>query len=433
MPCCADIEYPGAPAPAQLPDRPPVAAMDPDGRLVLPAGTAARYGFRPGATVHCEERDDGLFIRRPLTHLAKVYLEATNRCNLDCRTCIRRSWEAELGMMAPATAERALADLRDVSPPPDIVWGGWGEPLLHPDIVELVTRSKRLGGRVSLITNGTLLSGGTAAGLLESGLDMLWVSMDGVSEETFSAIRLGATLAWVVANVDAFQALQRSAERPRTSVGFVFVAMRRNQAELPALLRLGDRLDVRRILASNLMPHTAEMQREVLCAPGSLRVAGPDAANARVLTLPRLDSERMDPSVFSAINHAGWHVEFKDGAASHAPGRCPFVESGALVIGWDGRVGPCLDLLYSHIRFVAGKPRHAKPFVTGNVAASHLESVWRSPEYVSFRDRVRGFDYAPCHACSGCDLSATNETDCYGNPFPTCGGCPWAHGVILCP
>jgi hypothetical protein len=34
---------------------------------------------------------------------------------------------------------------------------------------------------------------------------------------------------------------------------------------------------------------------------------------------------------------------------------------------------------------------------------------------------------------NGCNLSETNEEACFGNPFPTCGGCLWAQGVIQCP
>lgn len=34
---------------------------------------------------------------------------------------------------------------------------------------------------------------------------------------------------------------------------------------------------------------------------------------------------------------------------------------------------------------------------------------------------------------SGCELRETNEADCYGNPFPTCGECLWAAGLVQCP
>ena len=34
-----------------------------------------------------------------IDRLAKLYVEPTNRCNLDCRTCMRHGWEEELGFM----------------------------------------------------------------------------------------------------------------------------------------------------------------------------------------------------------------------------------------------------------------------------------------------------------------------------------------------
>ena len=40
-------------------------------------------------------RDGSLDIDR----LAKLYVEPTNRCNLDCRTCMRQGWEEGLGFM----------------------------------------------------------------------------------------------------------------------------------------------------------------------------------------------------------------------------------------------------------------------------------------------------------------------------------------------
>jgi len=30
-------------------------------------------------------------------------------------------------------------------------------------------------------------------------------------------------------------------------------------------------------------------------------------------------------------------------------------------------------------------------------------------------------------------MADMNEEDCFANPFPTCGGCLWAMGVIQCP
>jgi len=401
------------------------------GTLALPVEAAKRSGFLAGSEIQIEEQAGGLLLRRPLTRLAKVYVEATNRCNLECRTCVRLAWEAPPGSMLSETAERLFASLAEISPPPEIIWGGLGEPLLHPGVVEWVSRSKQLGSRVSLITNGTLLTESIAHGLLDAGLDMLWVSLDGVSEETFSAIRPGATLEQVIANVEAFQAARRSHARHGAALGLVFVIMRCNQAELPALLRLGDRLGARHILVSNVLPHTAEMQSEVLCGHGLSRGSAPGEAAARTLTLPRLDWDRLSSPVLNAISHSGWNLTNEAGASSR--GSCPFIESGAIVIGWDGRVSPCLPLLYPHVRHEHGHTRMSHPYTAGHIGQATLNNLWLDPEYLAFRQKVRSFDFAPCHVCSECDLSASNETDCFGSGFPTCAGCPWARGVILCP
>ncbi len=76
------------------------AEIDEDGRMVLPAQFAQLYGLKPGSTVRLEETMIGLRMRQPVTHLAKVYIEPTNCCNLECRTCIRNTWHEPMGRMS---------------------------------------------------------------------------------------------------------------------------------------------------------------------------------------------------------------------------------------------------------------------------------------------------------------------------------------------
>ncbi len=94
----------------------------------------------------------------PATHLSKVYIEPTNRCNLECRTCIRNVWDEPLGQMSSELFSRIIWDLKVFSPPPTIFFGGFGEPLAHPAIPEMLAQAKTLGGSVELITNGTLFT-----------------------------------------------------------------------------------------------------------------------------------------------------------------------------------------------------------------------------------------------------------------------------------
>ena len=90
--------------------------MDTEGRLALPSDLLAYFGLERGVQVRIDKRSSGLHLRQPVTHLGKVYVEPTNACNLDCRTCIRNVWDEPSGWMMAATFERIVQGLRDFSP-----------------------------------------------------------------------------------------------------------------------------------------------------------------------------------------------------------------------------------------------------------------------------------------------------------------------------
>jgi len=116
--------------------------------------------------------------------------------------------------------------------------------------------------------------------------------------------------------------------------------------------------------------------------------------------------------------------------------RCPFIESGAGAIIWDGNLSPCLPLMHSHtdyLGFLRFEERYSKRWAIGNIMEKSLLDLWNTPEHLAFRERVQAFSFATCTTCAGCDLSESNEEDCINNTFPTCGGCLWAQGVIRCP
>jgi MoaA/NifB/PqqE/SkfB family radical SAM enzyme len=178
---------------------------DDGGRLILPPELVQRYGLDAGARFFVEESLDGLVLRRPTGNLAKVYIEVTNACNLECRTCIRNSWGESPGWMSARTFDRIAADLGKVSPAPSVFFGGFGEPLSHSNILGMRAAVKAAGAKAELITNGTLLTSEMSRRLIEAGLDRLWVSLDGARPESYADIRLGAELPKIVANVAAFR------------------------------------------------------------------------------------------------------------------------------------------------------------------------------------------------------------------------------------
>ena len=104
-----------------------------------------------------------------------------------------------------------------------------------------------------------------------------------------------------------------------------------------------------------------------------------------------------------------------------------------LAVAWDGRVAPCLSLLHTHPEYVNAHWKTVCSYAVGHVDQRPLIEIWRDATYREFRRRVRNFDFPACFACGGCPETDTNTSDCYSNPFPACGECLWAQGIVLCP
>ena len=299
----------------------------------------------------------------------------------------------------------------------------------------MVAQAKALGANVELITNGTLLTEAMSRKLIAARLDVLWVSIDGATPESYADVRLGAALPEVIANVARFRDLRRNwiFQRPTPEIGVVFVAMKRNLPDLPAVLKLGNRLGTSRFLVTNVLPYTAEMRGEVLYSRALNDITYLPSLWVPHLSLPKIDVNDLSRDALYQALRGGWNVTWAENNLGGANDRCPFIEDGAAVVGWDGSFSPCLPLLHSNVSFLDGQERFTRRYVIGNIDERSLGDLWRAPEHSAFRERVQAFDFAPCTACGGCDLSQTNEEDCFGGTFPTCGGCLWAQGVVRCP
>ncbi len=380
--------------------------------------------------------------QHPLTQPAKVYIEPTNRCNLECVTCIRNGWDEALGAMSRATFARIVQGLRSFFLPPDIFFGGLGEPLAHPDIVEMVRQTKALGSSAALITNGTLLTPSLSKQLIDAGLDMLWVSLDGATPESYKDVRLGSALPAVLANLAAFREARWAKAKYylgyldyhlKPGLGIVFVAMKRNIADLPAVIRLSTRLGACRVLVTNVLPYTREMKDEILYSRALNDAIYASPPWKLSLELPKIDINGATRDAIYQAMLGNYPLSIAGGSLGKNNNRCPFVEEGAVSIRWDGDVSPCLALLYDHKTYIYEFERSIRRYVVGNVAKKSVSEIWNMPDYLSFRKRVQGFDFSPCTSCGGCNLLESNEEDCFGSPHPTCGGCLWAQGVIQCP
>jgi MoaA/NifB/PqqE/SkfB family radical SAM enzyme len=411
------------------------ASVDEDGRLVLPPELVKHFGLQPGAKVRLDEGGNFVRLHRPVTHLTKVYIEPTVACNLDCITCFRNAWEQPIGRMSEETFANILAGLKKLDPIPDVYFGGIGEPLFHPKTIEWIAEVKALGvKKVELITNGTILTEKKSQQLIASGLDVLWVSLDGATPETYADVRLGAELPNIVNNLKRFAKLRKADHFPKPEIGIAFVAMKRNIADLPEVIKLGKSLKAKYFSVSNVQPATEEMQDDRLYLQTIHNIAYLQAPHLPRLSLPKMDfDETTREALFETFN-SQLNISFAGNNWGGANDVCNFVENGTMSIAWTGEVSPCWPLMHTHTSYLHGKPRLSKKHTIGSVNQRSLLDLWLDPDYLAYRERLHNFAFAPCTFCGGCDLSETNEEDCIGNTaFPVCGGCLWAQGIIQCP
>jgi len=163
-----------------------------------------------------------------------VYLEIEERCNYRCLHC--ECWKNP-GAPDKLTRGEAFSLLDALG-----AWLGrsWtlqlirGEPLLSPELPEIVERGSAAGAAVSIITNGSLLTRDKARRLADAGLSTLTVSLDGLRPGTHDHSRgvPGAHAAAVKA-VETVTGLERPA--PVLTVAAIITG--RNLDELPRLAR----------------------------------------------------------------------------------------------------------------------------------------------------------------------------------------------------
>jgi AbrB family looped-hinge helix DNA binding protein len=402
------------------------------GRITLPADLAKKLGAAAGAGLEVRERDGRLEIRPNIHSLSRLYIEPTSRCNLACRTCIRNTWQEPLGDMTWPLFRRLTAQLSAFPHLESVMFAGFGEPTAHKDILRMIRAVKRLGLRAEITTNGTLLDGPMIDGLRRAGLDMLWASFDSAGEAGFEDIRRGAKFGPVVAALQALQA-GNAKSRHAIKVGLSFVVMRRNVADLEALDELARRVGAETVLVSNILPYSAEMEKEMLCAL-TLTTESLAAASAKTeVRLPRLDVTPATRETILRLLRGYENLNLMGNPIFAETSYCRFIEGRTAFVRWDGAVAPCMGLLHGYKTFLYGYERDIKPHDFGNIGKKALGTIWRSPAYRDFRAKVRDFDFSPCHICGGCNMLESNAEDCLGNGFPACGGCLWAQGVIQCP
>ena len=147
-----------------------------------------------------------------------VDLETSAMCDLACPFCYRQSVATPDKIMPMEVATRAIAQAAELGVP-SMKFNWRGEPLLHPQLPELIARAKDAGVLDTIInTNAVRLDEAKARELIESGLDFVIYSFDGGSKQSYERMRPGRfaenSFETVYANIRRFAELKRQLGSP---------------------------------------------------------------------------------------------------------------------------------------------------------------------------------------------------------------------------
>jgi MoaA/NifB/PqqE/SkfB family radical SAM enzyme len=129
-------------------------------------------------SVHRRLREASMFARAMASknHPILAQIVPIRRCNLACAYC--NEFDAVSAPVPLATMLQRIDHLAALGTTVITISGG--EPMLHPDLDEIIRHIRRRGAIATLITNGYLLTPDRIRRLNRAGLDYLQISIDNV-------------------------------------------------------------------------------------------------------------------------------------------------------------------------------------------------------------------------------------------------------------
>jgi len=114
--------------------------------------------------------------RRPI-----VVWNITRACNLKCVHCYNDSGAGKTcNELSTSQAKAVLDDLSKFNVP-SVLFSG-GEPLMRPDLFELIEYGVQKGLRAVISTNGTLITADVAKKIKQMGVSYVGISLDGIGQ-----------------------------------------------------------------------------------------------------------------------------------------------------------------------------------------------------------------------------------------------------------
>lgn len=289
---------------------------------------------------------------------ALLMVEPTNLCNLHCPMC--PSGAGEMTRQKGKMDVEAFKDTLDTLAPTLILIQFWnqGEPFVHPDFLEMVAYAKSKHIPAMTSTNGHFIrSEADAAAIIDSGLDEILISVDGLDQTSYETYRVGGSYQTVLDGIRLLVKVRLAKKSKKPLINLQFLVFKHNETQQPDLIALA------RDLGADIV------------ALKSAQVYGEDQAET---FLPQ--EER-----FRRYRYDGKKLRLKASAGNG----CQFLWHGT-VLNWDGSVTPCCF-------------DKDGDFTMGNVFAPETTylQIWFGTRFMAFRRKLLT-DRAGLPMCANC-------------------------------
>lgn len=320
---------------------------------------------------------DGIDAGAPSIGPSTVHIDVTNACNAACITC----WDHSPLLLSPrpATWKKRRLSLADFDAIVDdlvalgsvraVILSGMGEPLVNPDIYEMIARVKAAGWRLTMLTN---LIAADIDRLCDAGVDQLLVGVHGASPVAYSAFHPG----WDESDFATMCRYLRRLAATDTRVRHVQVINRDTAPEVVDMVRFGARFGADRV------------NFKLASLSGGTEDCGIDAAQRDWLiddALPRARALAAELDVPTNLDLFSAQLE---ATRANLRTTTPMDEVGCFMGYVYTRITVDLDVLYCCNTEVK----------VGSLHQARLPALWFGQAWQALRDRLRAGHYL-----RGCD------------------------------
>lgn len=325
---------------------------------------------------------DGIAAGSPRTGPRTVHIDVTNACNAACITC----WDHSplLVEQRPASWKKRridlpvfddlVSDLAALGSVKSVILSGMGDPLVHPDIYEMIGRIKRHGWHLTVMTN---LIGADIDRLVVAGVDQFLIGVHGATPTAYSAFHPG----WDEREFFVLCGHLRRLSSTAASVRHVQVINGDTAPEFVDMIRFGAQFRAERV-NYKLASLTGGTETCQITDEQRQWLAEEAVPAARALAT--------ELGVATNLDLFAQQLAAADDYMHDENATVPIADVGCFMGYVYTRITASLDVLYCCNTEVR----------VGSLADARFSELWTGPAWQGLRDRLRRGDYlAGCERC----------------------------------